>query len=360
MVNKLKKTECCGCEVCVSACPVDAIFMKKDGEGYRYPQIDMGRCIQCSKCDKCCPIISRREKSSSRLKAYACYYNNEVVRAESTSGGIFTVIAEYILEKKGIVYGVSFNKDFVAEYSCARNKEELQKFRGSKYSQSTTNKVYENVKRDILSGKIVLFSGLPCQIEGVRSYLEKDYEQLYLLDMACFGIGSPGFWSKYRKEVYPNAEYIRFKDKSEGWKNWKILVMENGENKYYSRYEDLFMKSYLRGINLRLSCYECRFKGINRNSDFTIADCWGTGERSNLNDDRGLSALLLHTNKAEDIFEKIKDRLIYEEYDPDILMKENWAIYKNPQKNPNRENFFEQIHQSNIAENYVELMEKIE
>ena len=253
-----------------------------------------------------------------------------------------------------------FNDDFTTEYSSADSRDELGKFRGSKYSQSRTNNVYQNVKKDIINGRTVLFSGLPCQIEGLRSYLGRDYENLYLLDMVCFGIGSPGLWRNYWKQFYPNAENIRFKDKTWGWKDWKISVRENEEDKYYSRYEDLYMKSYLTKINLRPSCYECQFKGMERNSDFTIADCWGAGEKSSLNDNKGLSALLLHTERAVDIFEHIRDNLVYQEYEPETLMKGNWAVCRNAVRNSERTRFFEKIYQGDFKENFRRLMENLE
>lgn len=357
MIDRLEKSKCCGCGACVSACPTDAVVMKEDREGYLYPRVDAEVCVQCQICEKVCPAVKRRSKRDSLLKAYACYYQEEGIRARSTSGGIFSAIAEYLLEeKKGKVYGVCFNDNFMTEYSSADNKNELGKFRGSKYSQCSGNNVYQDVKKELARSRTVLFSGLPCQIEGLRSYLGRDYESLYLLDMVCFGIGSPGLWRSYRTEFHPHAEEICFKDKSEGWKNWKVFIRENGEDHYYSRYDNLYMKSYLERINLRPSCYECQFKGLQRNSDFTIADCWGMGEKSILNDNKGLSALLLHTDKAADLFEQIKNKLLFEEYDPELLMAGNWAVYRNAEKSIEREKFFEQIYQGDFKENYRRLM----
>ena len=212
--------------------------------------------------------------------------------------------------------------------------------RGSKYPQARLNGTYRMLREDLKESKYVLFTGLPCHIEAVRSFLGREYDRLFLMDMACLGVASPGIWNKHRIMQYPCAKKIKFKAKPVGWKNWQILVDDGNEKHYYSRYDDQYMKGYLQKSNIRPSCFQCRFKGLNRNSDFTIADCWGDGEASKLNDDRGLSALLLHTEKARSLWNDIKDEFLYEEYSPEILMRGNWAMFNSAVASLGRKEFF--------------------
>lgn len=326
--------------------------MVQDEEGFYYPEMDEEKCISCGKCRQVCPAIKHGKNKDEVLKAYACYNKDDKVREKSTSGGMFSAIAErFIEERKGIVCGVQYDCSFQAVYGMADKKDAIAVFRGSKYVQCRTGNIYGKIRKLLKEGRNVLFAGLPCQVEGLLCFLGKEFHNLYTVDMVCFGVPSPLIWKLYLQEFHAVDEIdeIVFKDKAEGWKNWKVKFSESGRVSYYERNKNLYMNSYLQRVNIRPSCFQCRFKGLDRKSDFTIADCWGIGEENErLNDDRGLSALLVHTWKGLEFFEGLQDETAYEEYNPDELMKGNWATYHSPLENEKRNSFFEEMKNSSF------------
>ena len=277
-------------------------------------------------------------------KAYACYNNNLDIRMSSTSGGIFTLIAEYVLEDLGgVVFGAAFDADFNVQHICVDTIEKLGGLRGSKYPQSSLGTSYQKVKKFLLEGRTVLFSGTPCQVQGLKLYLGRDYDNLICIDFVCHGVASRGIWKDYvtwlKKKGIIN--YIIFKSKVKGWKKWYFRV-EYADKIYTHRGGmNSFMRSFLLYCNIRPSCYNCHFKGLNHNSEFTISDCWGIGEQNKeLNDDKGLSALLIHNEKANYIFDKIKSKITYREYPAQTLMEGNWTAFESVKPHSCRDDFF--------------------
>ncbi len=282
--------------------------------------------------------------------AYACYNDDLDIRIESTSGGIFTSIAAYLITRHAaVVYGASFDNDYRVSHCRCRSISDLGKLRGSKYPQSNLGDTFFKVKRDLDSGETVLFVGTPCQVEGLLSYIGSFglSEKLYTMDFVCHGVASPGIWNDnirtFSKENGPIRKVV-FKQKLRGWKKWYVNI-EAGNRTYRRRgIMDPFMRSYLQYDNIRPSCYRCRFKGLERKSDFTISDCWGIGEADKeLNDDKGLSALLLHNPKALEIFDDIKDGLSFREYDAELLMKGNWTATRSVTPGKKRDRFFKAV-----------------
>lgn len=278
--------------------------------------------------------------------AFAAYNKNLDIRLDSTSGGIFTVLALYFLEhKKAVVYGAAFGNTFEVEHIRIEDSLSLNRLRGSKYPQSRIGDSFKNVKNDLENGRYVFFTGTPCQVYGLKKYLNNKYqEQLYCMDFVCHGVASRSIWRNYVEKLSQNEQIkkIIFKSKPKGWKKWYFRVeYQNGKTYQIRGKMNLFMRSYLSYCNIRPCCYECAFKGLLRVSDFTISDCWGAGEQNmEINDNKGLSALLIQNDRAFDIFNDINNHLQYLQYEPDILMKENWTAYKCVQKNPVREAFF--------------------
>lgn len=354
MVDKLEKEDCCGCGVCKNICPSCAITMEEDREGFWYPKIDPNKCVGCNICLETCPSVNKREKKGEKTQAYACYAIDNAIRRKSTSGGVVAIIARYFIEElKGVVYGVVFDGNYNVVYKGIENIELLEQFQGSKYVQANTGDVYKDVKSKLDQNCMVLFTGMPCQIAALRNYLRRDYDNLFLIDIVCFGIGSPGIWNQYLNTFHIVSEIneIVFKDKIEGWKNWKFKIVERGEEKYYGRRENLYMNSYLQRINIRPSCFSCRFKGKYRNSDFSVGDCWGLGESDKeMNDNKGLSALLIHTRKGRDLFKKINYKFKYKEYNPELLMKGNWALEHSAEMSNIRSDFFEEYQRKDFKE----------
>ena len=245
--------------------------------------------------------------------AYACYNKDINIRLDSTSGGVFTAISKYIIEtQQGIVYGAAFDEKFKVTHFSAEDIESLEKFRGSKYPQSHIGLVYKSVKENLDYNRIVLFAGTPCQVAGLKSFLQKDYDNLYCIDLVCHGVASPKIWNGYLEKLKKkgNIKRIVFRNKYRGWKKWYFMV-DYGDN-FFRRRGGMteFMRSYLSYANIRPSCYNCHFKGLIHKSDFTISDCWGIGESDiEMNDNQGLSALLIQTTKAKALFVEIKNEL---------------------------------------------------
>lgn len=275
--------------------------------------------------------------------AYACYNSDEDIRRDSTSGGVFSLIAKYIIcNKQGVVFGAVFDEKFNVVHKYTENLDGISEMRGSKYSQSELKDTFKSVKAFLDDGRSVFFSGTPCQVNALYNFLQRDYVNLLTMDFVCHGVSSPQIWSDYLYSIGKDqVKYVRFKDKAKGWKTWYLKIMYGNKIFYQRGRVNKYMKSYLQYANIRPSCYECRFKGDNRKSDFTISDCWGAGEHDKeINDNRGLSALILNTDKSNDVFEAIKDSLVYKSYDKDELMMGNWTYYKSVSKNPCREEFF--------------------
>ena len=278
--------------------------------------------------------------------AYAAYNNDLNIRMKSTSGGVFTVIATYLIRNfTAVIYGAVFNEAFEVIHTRAETLDDLEKLRGSKYPQSKILDSFKNAKRDLEEGRTVLFVGTPCQIEGFRSYLKRDYEKLYCMDFVCHGVGSDMIWRDYVRELNRKGTInnIVFKYKYRGWKKWYLRIFyKNGSIWQRRGYLTKFMNSYLSYTNIRPSCYECRFKGLRHISDFTISDCWGIAEADNeINDNNGLSALLIQNDKGLKLFECIKDQLTIKLYDAEELMAGNWTATKTVPKPEDRNNFFD-------------------
>lgn len=278
-------------------------------------------------------------------RAYSCYNNNYSIRMDSTSGGIFTAIATFFIEKyNAVVYGAAFDESFHVVHVECDNINDLAKLRGSKYPQSYIGDTYRSILKRLEKGKVVLFCGTPCQVAALNSFLRKEYDSLYTIDFICHGVASPKTWDEYISEFQKEKGAIKriiFKYKYHGWKKWYFYI-ETEKGVYRARGTMApFMRSYLQYVNIRPSCYECRFKGLSRKSDFTIGDCWGIGELDNeMNDDKGLSSLLINNDRAAYVFEELKKGITYKEYDSKKLMEKNWTTFKCVPRPHIRDDFF--------------------
>ena len=352
MIKIEDKTKCCGCHGCMNACPTGAITMEEDSYGFKYPHVDESKCINCGLCEKVCPIINNKT-IDNEPKAYGCYNKNEEVRLNSSSGGIFTLIAEEIISKNGVVYGAAFDNEFSLKHIRVDNVNDLEKLRTSKYLQSTIGDTYKECKKDLDEGKYVLYTGTPCQIEGLLSYLMKDYDNLYTQDIICHGVPSPKVWKhylNYRKNIdqdIPNN--INFRNKDDGWKLFNLKFTY--ENKHYSKNQnnDVYMKAFLNNIDLRDSCYNCSFKKENRLSDITLADFWGVQNITpEIDDNKGTSLVIVNSNKGSDLLESIKDNLIIKDVDFELIEKTNSSFVKSVAPHKDRDNFMNEINDDNF------------
>lgn len=345
-IEILEKYECYGCTACDSVCPTNAIKMEYDIEGFKYPIVDHNICIECSMCQKSCPFINNKNNISIN-KCYAGFNKNTEARLASSSGGIFDVLSKYILSQGGLVVGAAFDKDNNLNHIIVDDAKDLTKIRGTKYLQSNLNEVFNNIKSNINDRKI-LFVGTPCQVSGLKSFLRKDYENLYCCDIVCHGVPSSRVFKKYIKYLEEKngriINGINFRDKKEGWENYHISIKQEKNDYYINHHKDLFMKLFLSDICLRPSCYNCNFKIGNKYSDITLGDFWGINNyHPDLNDKKGTSAIVINTGKGEYLFDYVKYNLVYKECDLDDILSGNPSLKYSSRKINNRENFFRDL-----------------
>lgn len=348
MIELAQKRQCSGCSACAAICPCRAIEMQADEEGFLYPRINEDSCISCGQCLNVCPVIKAAGEKQKRRqeKGYICYALDDRIRAGSTSGGVFTELAKCVLRNNGIVYGAAFDKSYAVRHIGIREEADLLKLSGSKYVQSSLGEVYQEIRERLEEGGCVLFSGTPCQVGGLKKYLKKEYPNLLTVDFVCYGVGSPLVWKKYLESFYRTDKIrnIIFKEKKYGWRNWHFAVFY----KHYVRREkgtdNLYMSGYLKGIFLRPSCYECSFKGLERASDMTIADCWGI-ERLNpsIYPELGVSAVAAHTERGNEVLKRMEGQMYLEPADMEQLFRDNPYAFRNALCSPGRESFFEAL-----------------
>lgn len=352
MIDIKSKRNCCGCHACAQICPRQCITMKPDEEGFLYPQIDETSCIHCNLCDRVCPILHvASENKEKRPAAYAAINKNEDVRAKSSSGGIFTLLAEYILAQNGIVFGAAMSADqYSVHHIAIETPEGLEVLRGSKYLQSTIGDTYKQAKKTLQKGYKVLFTGTPCQIEGLKSFLQgENYPNLYCMDLICHGVPSPLVWKAYvtEREKFAGAhvEKVFFRYKKNGWKTYALLF-EFCNNKAYESIlpKDPFMQAFLQNACLRPSCHSCQFKKLNRVSDITVADYWGIqNQYPDMDDDKGTSLVLVHSAKGKELFEAVAQQMKFKEVSPRQALRENPAMTSSAIPHRLRKLFFKNI-----------------
>ena len=326
--------QCTGCMACVSVCPKNCIQSKRDKAGFEYPSIDFNKCINCSKCRNICPVANKPKDTNQQPNAFAMQNKDEQVRLESSSGGCFTVIAEHIIDMGGVVFGVGYDSSFNAINKSCTTKADLTELRGSKYVQSNVQNVYTEAEVYLKQGRTVYFTGTPCQIGGLKAYLGQDYGNLYTQDIICHGVPSPNLWNnyvEYREQIAGSkATNVQFRDKSLGWDKYAMLFEFDNQTNYNQRVtDDIYMRCYIMNMAMRKSCAECSFKQVHRQSDFTIADFWGIDKVCpEMNDNKGTSLLLVHSDKGQKLLSDISDRVIIKQVDFELSIGSNPSMIK--------------------------------
>lgn len=281
--------------------------------------------------------------------AYAAVNKDDFIRKNSSSGGVFFLMAKEILQDGGVVFGAKINSQNEVEHSVCEKLEDISPFLGSKYVQSKMGDVYKTVYGYLKKGKKVLFSGTPCQVAGLKSFLGKEHETLYTLDLACHGVPSKLVWRSYLKESFGEKQItkINFRDKTKGWENYSLSIeFENGEKYRKRRKKDLYMKGFLQDIYLRPSCYNCQFKGICRQSDITLADFWKSESTyPELDDDKGTSLVLVHSSKGEQLWTRIVGELNAYPANIEVAVQNNWAIVRSVEMPEKRKVFYQEVSQ---------------
>ena len=346
MINIMEKNECTGCYGCATICPQNCIYMLDDNEGFKYPKVDLDKCIKCNLCERVCPLLNIKYIDNNPI-ALACYNINDDVRKQSSSGGIFSLVAERVINNNGVVFGAKFDKNFEVKHDYAETIKGIDKFRGAKYVQSRIGDTYRIAKQFLNQGRQVLFSGTPCQIGGLKRYLQKEYSNLICIDLICHGVPSPLAWKTY-KERFNNKKEIKninFRDKTYGWKGYSFRIdYVDKSNELIRRLENSYMDGFIGDIYLRPSCHECKFKSINRESDLTLADFWGIDNIiKDMNDDKGTSLILVNSEIGRIIVNDIYDSIKMVEVDINEAIKYNISAIKSSYCNPKREYFFKRI-----------------
>lgn len=346
-INILDKKQCDGCAVCCNICPKKCITMVEDGYGFLYPSINRSDCIECGLCEKVCPITSCNTLKSEVRSVYAAWSKDSEIRYSSTSGGIFSELALQVLSKSGYVSAAAYDENNIIHHVLINDKNELENLRQSKYAQSRMDDIYEKIKIKLQDNTtVVLFCGTPCQVAGLKSFLQKTYSNLITIDFICRGVNSP----KALREWIGEMEHIHnskvrriwFKYKIDGWKNspkCTRIDFQNGNSIVKKEKDNSFMYGYL-GPNLyiRPCCGSCKFKGKNRCADITLGDFWGIN--SHLDDDKGTSLVLINSIYGNVLFEDVKSRIEYSKRKLDEILDGNVCFNNSIKINPKSEEFF--------------------
>ena len=344
MLTIQDKRACCGCQACHDACPAKCISMVADAEGFLYPKVNQADCLDCHLCEKICPQINgvTPKETDSPAACYAAFANDDDIRLQSSSGGIFSLLADAVLRKGGVVFGARFDDHFAVFHSFTETAAELSPFRGSKYAQSDLQGAYSQVQQFIKTGRPVLFSGTPCQIAGLRSYLRgKEYDNLFLVSIVCRGVPSPRIWKDYLGDIsgkrLPTSVNMRNKDN--GWSRYKLVIRREGQTLLDRQGTDTpFMRAFLMSLTLRPSCYSCHFRG-NHGSDLTLGDYWSVERvHPDMADDKGASVVLVYSQKGRNLLDGLDVTLQETRYE-DVL-PDNPAIVSPPPEPADRARFW--------------------
>lgn len=319
--------------------------MSADAQGFLYPLVDRLRCTECGVCRKTCPVIDRVTRAGVPV-SYACLAEDDAIREASSSGGIFTLLAERVIEDGGVVFGAVFTEDLRVVHQSTESREGLGRLRGSKYVQSEIGSTYTEVAALLDDGRHVLFSGTPCQVEGLKSLLGKTSGSLLCVDFVCHGVPSPLVWRQYvsfqEKEHGAPVRAVSFRDKSAGWRNYALrLEFNNGDVYRQTLALDPYMMAFLRDICLRPSCYECRFKGLSRDSDITLADFWGIDHvLPGMDDDKGISFVMVNSELGRAAFSNVQSRIACEPIETGLAVEHNGAAIRSAERHPGYSTFF--------------------
>ena len=364
MIQLTKKADCCGCGACAQSCPKGCISMEPDGEGFLYPKVDEKACVNCGLCEKVCPILRKQKTQPGAVAAYGAYTSDSELREGSSSGGVFSVLAAEILSRGGVIAGAAFDEGFSVRHILVEKDTQLNRLRGSKYVQSRMENTYIQIRQLLKQGKTVLFTGVGCQVAGLKAFLGRDYENLYTVDVLCHGVPSPKVWDYYCREqenVYgQKLTDVSFRDKRNGWRQY-CISLKFGPSTEYCRpgNEDAYLQVFLRDICLRPSCHSCRFKEFPRQSDLTIGDAWGIEKHMpEMDDDRGTSVVLLNSPKGRALWETVAGNLVFRPGELDTLLPKGSDSRKSVKPHPNRSRFFAALDRGQSMEQLVKLTRK--
>lgn len=352
-----------GCGSCTAVCPQHCIQMLPDGEGFRRPEIDRIKCVDCRRCEQVCPVLLDTAEQT-QTTAYAAKNRNECVRTDSSSGGVFTALAERVLGKGGCVCAARYDDGFAVVHDFAYSSSELAPFRGAKYAQSKAEHCFPKIRSLLQEGRPVLFVGTPCQVAGLSAFLGKDDPNLTLVDMICHGVPSPKVWHRYlqmrREKDARNAQIrsINLRSKVTGWSRYAYsvdLAYQDGSHYCVPQGQDPFMRGFVQNLYLRQSCSHCSFKGGSRRSDLTLGDFWGIWEQHpDFDDNRGVSLLLVHSRKGREAWAAVMEGFDCVPVTLEDALRQNPSALRSSPAHEKREAFFAQLDKSTDTGRLIE------
>lgn len=349
MINITDKSKCTGCSACYSACPVSCIQMQMDDEGFYYPVADTQQCVGCGKCERVCPVLNGIRPEKNIREVYICQNKSLEIRRDSTSGGVFSALSQYVLDRGGIVFGAELDDKFCVRHGRGETAESLERFRGSKYVQSWMEYTFRAVQDELKKDRWVLFSGTPCQVAGLNAFLGKRYEKLILMDIVCYSISSPGVWEQFldkigQKVPLNQVKRIKFRDKTKFGYEYTLMTFydKNGKVLYSAGPEsNPMLRSFVSNTSTRPSCYDCKFKTVDRVSDFTAWDCYNVYKYDKqLDDNQGTSHLMVHSDKGMAMLDEISRYLSLREVDTDQAIASEPAMTECAHPSDMRGDFF--------------------
>lgn len=358
-----KDSECTGCSACNNICPVKAIEMRSNHEGFFRPVINSDTCIGCLKCERTCPILNPIPQKESEIKVYAGWHIDGTIRINSSSGGAFSALAETaIIDLGGVVYGAAYDNSMNISHIRIDNIAGLSALRMSKYAQSNIGNIFRQIKKDLADNRFVLFCGTPCQAAGLRKFVSGcEHDNLIIVDFICHGVPSQLMLSKYSQwlsaRLKDKVTAISFRDKRKGWyDNVRIASLENGDQKVLKGRLDNYWIAFNRNSILQESCYSCQFIGKSRNSDITLSDYWNIGRIEPFGHideiEKGVSAILISTNAGASLLNRSKKRLELYERSLDEVISGNQTLIRPAHRPTNRDTLYSDLLKENY-ENFI-------
>ena len=370
MIEINDKYQCCGCTACVNICPKNCITMAPDEEGFLYPEVNKDLCINCGLCEKVCPVIKPADIQRGERTSYAIRSKNSDVLRNSTSGGFFTPLANYVLNNGGVICAVTYSDEWMVahEFLTESNEEAFAKYRGSKYVQSHLGDCFSRIKEYLTQGRFVCFIGTTCQVNGLKKYVGDD-KNLVTVDLVCHGTPSPKLWSKYinyQQEKYNSKiTSVSFRNKTYGYHSGTMKIeFANGKTYYGSARVDYMLKSFFREISSRPICYQCPFKQVERCSDLTIYDCWHFSDlvKGEKDDDKGYTNVIVQSEKGVEILKALADKLeIYQVDTQKAIELDGVMVTKAAVPHPKRKDYYKDLDKETLPQHiqrFIPVMKK--
>lgn len=360
----IENKDCVGCGACAEICPKQCIQLIANKEGFKYPVINVEKCISCKQCRKVCPALNSEKIKFPKGKVYAAVNKDYSVLMKSSSGGIFSSIAKFVLDHGGIVFGAAFNEDMILIHKSVNNEKDLENLRGSKYLQSDIQSVFKEIKALISEKKLVYFVGTSCQVAALKLYLKTDSEFLLTSDLVCHGVPSPKAFNIFLKAIEKQKDIqiiqYKFRDKTiNGWNcSSSTIISINNKNRkikkiHYTPIQNAYFRAFINGALNRECCYKCKFTTEKRVSDITLADFWGINMFSKkFHCDYGVSLIIINSDKGENTFDHIKNTITLQESTYEQAKVINKCLYKSTPRPNIRNRIYD-----NIDENPYSIIE---